>query len=315
MNLKIGRSVGKLGLTLRKNLPAILTFASAAGVVGSVVLTAKAAYKSVPKIEEHKDTMERLRANKDNFEDVKEYNREVVSVYKNTAIEMVKAYWPAALVTSLTMAAIFTNNSVNKKRYLTMVGMYSAMSTAYNEYRKRVADKYGEDAERDLYYNLKREEVVTVETGKNGKEKTKVEVVVSPQQVTDPNFSLYLIDPHDKCWFYRKPEMTLLYLQKTQEFLTQHLHARGYLFLNEVLRALDKPEVPEGQVIGWVYDENKAEGDNRVDFGLVPGTENYDFFMNGKNDFVYITLNHDGTIYDKFPSFDRLWKRDVTRRV
>lgn len=315
MNPKIGRTIGRFGITIKKNLPTITTVVSAISAVGAAVLSARAAYKSVPAIEKHKKNIERLHANKDKFDDVKEYNKETAIVYKNTAIDLAKVYWPAATSLGLSLAGIFTTNSIHRKRYFTVAGMYTAVNAAYQEYRKRVSEKYGDDAERDLYLNLQREEVVTVETDKKGKEKTSVDIVVKPGIEEDPTHSLYLIDTRDKCWYYKRPEMTYYYLFETQQTLTQMLRTRGYLFLNEVLRALEKPEIPEGQIIGWVYDETKGDTDNCVDFGLKEGTENFDFFMSGKNEFVYITLNHDGTIYDKFPCFDRIWKRNVTGRV
>lgn len=315
MNPKTTRNIRKLGLIFRKNIPNITTVISAIGVVGTAVLSAKAAYDSIEALEDHKKTIEKLHINKDNFDDPKEYNKEVFSVYKDTAFEMIKVYWPAALASATTMAAIFTTNSVHRKRYLAMSGMYSAILTAYNEYRNRVSKKYGEEAERELYYDLKREEIVTVETDKKGREKTKVEIVTKPGIIDDPTFSLFLIDQRDKTWYYKNPEMTYYRLTEIEKYLTQRLRTKGYLFLNEVLSELQKPEIPEGQIIGWVYDETKGDTDNCVDFGLKSGTENFDFFMNGKNDFVYITMNHDGTIYDKFPLFDRFRKRNPSRRV
>ena len=314
MNPRLTRRIGKLGLIFKKNIPNITTAASVVGVVGTAILSARAAYKSVKALEEHKKTMEQLHANKESFDTPKEYNKEVAVVYKNTSIEMIKQYWPAALCGGLTIAAIFTTNSIHRKRYLTMAGMYSAVYTAYNEYRKRVEGKYGPDAERELYYGIQKEEIVTVETDKKGREKTKVEVVEKPG-IDDPTHGILLIHSGDKAWYYNHPDTTYYYLISTQDFLTQKLRTQGYLFLNDVLRALEKPEIPEGQIIGWIYDESKDETDNVVDFGLKKGTENFDFFMSGKNDFVYITLNHDGTIYDKFPKYDRIWKRNDARRV
>ncbi len=315
MNPRIGRSLNRLGITLKKNAPEITTVLSAIGVIGTGVLSARAAYKSTKAINEHREVMEQLRANKENFDDNKEYNKEVAVVYKNTAIEMLKVYWPAAVCSGLTIAGIFTTNAVHRKRYFTMAGMYASVSAAYKEYRKRVSEKYGEETERELYYNVKREELVTVETDKKGNEKTKVDIVMSPNVVDNSDYSLFLLKPGDKVWYYNRPDLTYYKLKGYEAVLTQMLRSRGYLFLNEVLRTLELPEIPEGQVIGWVYDEDKSDTDNCVDFGLKDGTENFEFFMNGKNEFLYITMNHDGTIYDKFPSFDRFWKRNSSGRV
>ncbi len=316
MNPKIGRTIGRFGLALRKHLPTITTVASSIGVIGTAVFSARAAYKSVPAIEEHKDILEQLRANKDGFDTEKEYNKEVVSVYKKTGVELLKSYWPAAVSSGLTIAGIFSTNSIHRKRYFAMAGMYTAVNAAYNEYRKRVSEKYGEDAERDLYLGLKREEIVTIETDKKGKEKTKTEVVVTPESTENPNYDVWLIDPSCKFWYKNHPEQTYYYLKHTVEAdMTQLLRTRGYVFLNEVFRALELPEVPAGQYIGWIYDENKSETDNAIDFGLYEGTENFDFFISGKNEFVYIRFNHDGTILDKFEDYDRLHHRKRTKYI
>lgn len=316
MNPKIGRSVGRFGLFIRKNLPTITAMASIFGVVGTGVLSARAAYKSVPSIEKHKENIEKVRSNKDNLEN-KEYNKAVVTVYKDTAKDLVKVYWPAAITMGLTVAGIFTTNTVHRKRYLTMAGMYTAAISAYKDYRDRVRAKYGEEVERDLYYNIEREEIITVETDKRGKEKTKVEVVMKPKSGLDETLSLLLFEPSkgNHYWYHGRPDMTYYYLHGREEILTQMLRTRGYLFLNEVLRELCQPEIPEGQMVGWIYDETKGDTDNCVDFGLKEGTENFDLFMSGKNDFVYLQLNHDGTIYDKFPFYDRVWKRNHARHV
>ena len=315
MNPNISRSVGKLGLLVRKNIPNITTVLSAAGAIGTAYLSARAAYKSVPTIDKHKKNIEQVHANKDRFETTKEYNKEVLTVYKGTAIDLAKVYWPAAASLALTLAGIFTTNQVHRNRYLTMAGMYSAVSTAYADYRKRVEAKYGSEVENDLYHDIRREEIVTVETDKKGKETAVTSFVTTPGIKDDPTHSTLYLDANSRCWHYGRPELTYYRLIEIQKFLTELLRTRGYLFLNEVYDALEEPEIPDGQFIGWLYDPDRGETDNCVDFGLEEGSENLELFLSGKNEYVYITFNHDGTIYDKFPFYDRVRKRNDARRV
>ncbi len=315
MNPKTIRTIRKFGLMVKKNIPTIISFASAGGVIVTGIFSARAAIKSSPVIEEYKEKMELLKSNKETFENQKEYKKEVFSVCKDTAVGVAKQSWPAVTAAGLTVFGILKSDRMHRMDYAKMAGMYATLFAGYTEYRKRVAEKYGSEAEKDIYYDMQREEIVTVETDKKGKEKTKVETIFKPGFEHDANYTTWLIDTNDKLWYWRKPELTKYYLDEQQRFLTDLLQSRGFVFLNEVLRALHKPEIPEGQFIGWVYDEDKATGDNYIDFGLVPGTENYDLFMSGKNEFVYITLNHDGVIYDKFPRFDRVWKRNNAGRV
>lgn len=61
------------------------------------------------------------------------------------------------------------------------------------------------------------------------------------------------------------PEINLMFLRSQERYANDVLRARGYLFLNEVLKMLDIPITKIGQVVGWIYDnENGAS----VDFGL-----------------------------------------------
>lgn len=319
MNTKVTRSLGKLKLTIRKNIPTITTIVGVAGVVGTGILSARGAYKSVKAVDEHKKRMEQLRANKDSFDSLKEYNKEVVSVYTETGKEMAKSYWPAALAGAVTVASVITTHKVHRKRYLAMTGLYMASLQAFNEYRRRVEDKYGVEAERDLYFGRTTEEVVTVETDKKGKEKTSVEIVKKSDPKRDPTFSTLLIDINDKAWYYGRPESTYYFLVNAQRFLNEKLQAKGYLFLNDVLTALEKPEIPEGQFIGWIYDPDRGEkNDNCIDFGLMENSpffdkENVELFLNGKNEYVYITLNHDGTMFDRITEFNRYRDRNGVR--
>lgn len=320
MNPKIGRSIGRIALSFKKNLPTITAVASGVFATASTVSAAVAAYKSVPTIEEHKRKIEQLRANKDKFDDVKEYNKAVAVVYRDTGLGLAKVFWVPAASLGFTLAGIFASDSIHRKRYITMAGMHAAVSTAFSEYRKRTRDRFGEDVERELYLNMNTEEVVTVETDRKGNEKTKLEIVKKPTMEYDATYSLFLIEPKDKCWYYGRPDMTMLYLNKKQEMLTQKLRSQGFLFLNDVLDALEKPLIPEGQFIGWLYDPDRGKDDNCVDFGLNPDSpfydpENVELFLSGKNEYLYISMNHDGTMYDKFPFYDRIWVRNDARRV
>lgn len=47
------------------------------------------------------------------------------------------------------------------------------------------------------------------------------------------------------------------------------LHARGYVFLNDVYDMLGIDRTKEGQIVGWVYNKNNEVGDNFVDFGIL----------------------------------------------
>lgn len=66
---------------------------------------------------------------------------------------------------------------------------------------------------------------------------------------------------------------------------------RGYILLNEVRKMIGLPLVPEGVIIGWIYDEKNPVGDNYIDFELN---------ARGTNPNVAIDFNVDGVVADMF---------------
>ena len=59
-------------------------------------------------------------------------------------------------------------------------------------------------------------------------------------------------------------------------------------------------KIPEGQVIGWIYDEKNPIGDNFVDFGIFDMNKEPNIrFINGDERGIILDFNHDGNILDK----------------
>lgn len=58
------------------------------------------------------------------------------------------------------------------------------------------------------------------------------------------------------------------YLNMQQTYANDLLRAKRRLYLNEVYDMLGLPRTEEGQVVGWIYQENNPIGDNYVDFGI-----------------------------------------------
>ena len=82
-----------------------------------------------------------------------------------------------------------------------------------------------------------------------------------------------------------------------QAAATERLKRNGYLFLNDVYEMLGFPKTKEGQVAGWIYDEENPIGDNVVDFGIYNLTckKNIDF-VNGYERSIVLDFNIDGDI-------------------
>lgn len=107
----------------------VLTCLGAVGVIATSVLTAKA----VPKAS-------RLLKNAE-----KEKGEELTKVEKvKTAAP---AYIPAIVVGASTIACIFGANALNLNQQASLMSAYALLDNSYKEYRKKVEEIYGEEAD------------------------------------------------------------------------------------------------------------------------------------------------------------------------
>ena len=91
--------------------------------------------------------------------------------------------------------------------------------------------------------------------------------------------------------------MNLYFLRAQEEYANNRLVSRGYLFLNEVYESLGIPPTKAGQIVGWIYDKDKPNGDNFVDFGIYDiHRETNRNFVNGYERSILLDFNVDGPI-------------------
>ena len=168
---------------------------------------------------------------------------------------------------------------------------------SFKEYRKRVADRFGEEVEKEIRYNIKAKEVTTVD--ENGNEVT--ETVKVMDGTDDPNtYSDYARFFDESCAAWQNDaEYNLTFLKAQQQYANDLLKSRGRLFLNEVYRMLGIDETKAGQVVGWVYNPDNPTGDNFVDFGIYNmQRERVRAFVNGYEPNILLDFNVDGVIWD-----------------
>ena len=168
---------------------------------------------------------------------------------------------------------------------------------SFKEYRQRVVDKFGEEVEKEIRYNIKAEEVTSTVVAEDGSETTITETV----KTMDPNlYSDYarFFDEASPCW-QNDPEYNLMFLKSQQQYANDLLRAKGRLFLNEVYDMLGIDRSKAGQVVGWVYNPENPTGDNFVDFGIYDmSKERVRAFVNGYETNILLDFNVDGNIWD-----------------
>lgn len=298
------RKAGKAELMIKKNSPEILLGVGIVGFVGTVITACRATLRADEVLEYHKKKMKDIHdAKKIADQNPKEeleyddnlYRQDVGFQYLKTTGNMVKLYAPTIALGSLSLVCILVSRNIMQKRYLGVLAAYNGVSAAFEEYRKRVRNEYGEDLDKHFRYGTTYEELpVYDENGKKTKEKEKVEMTETGMVVPNDD-SCRFFDSSNPNWD-KNPTFSMMWLRGQQNILNDILHTRGHVFLNEVYDALGFPHTPQGAVLGWI----DGEGDDCIDFGLYdPNKESVRRFVNGADNTIMLEFNHDGVIWDK----------------
>ena len=298
---KLTRTLNRVGLKLKKHSPEILVVTGVAGTVASAVMACKATTKIDEVLAETKDNIDKTKdyVEKKGFSEKyteEDYKKDLTIFYAKGGLELVKLYAPSVALGALSITAILSGHNVLRKRNVALAAAYATVEKGFKEYRGRVVERFGEELDRELKYNIKAKEVEeTTVDEKTGEEKVTKKTV----NVADPNnYSTYARFFDDGCTGWTKdPEYNLMFLKNQQRYANDLLKSRGHLFLNEVYDMLGIPRTKAGQVVGWIYDEEYPNGDNFVDFGIYDlYSEKARDFVNGYEKTILLDFNVDGDI-------------------
>lgn len=300
---KLTRTFYKVGFQIKKHSPEILLGVGVTGVVVSGVMACKASTKVNAIIDDAKATIQGIHTIAEDPErmEKEEYTEDDVKkalavTYVRTGGELVKLYGPSIALGVASITCILASHNIIHKRNVALAAAYTAVDTSFKEYRTRLIERFGQELDRELKYNIKTEEVQESVTNEDGSETT-VTKTVEVANLT-PGGSMYakFFDEYSSCW-QKNAEANKFFLLQQQNYANEKLQKKGYLFLNEVYEMLGLQKTQAGQAVGWVYDKNHPKGDNIVDFGLWDlRDENKRRFVNGFERSVIIDPNVDGDI-------------------
>jgi hypothetical protein len=266
-------------LKTQKHSPTILFFAGAVGIVTTAVLTARATLKVSDGLDATAEILDEIEHGEGTDREKMEAK---MLVYGKLTVYLAKAYTPAIITGTLSLAALGGAHYIQIRRLSALGTAYLAVDRSFKSYRERVRGEVGESRELELFQDRRVVDTI-IEDGKP------VEVKV-PSGVAPYSF---LWDETNRNWNpdYRYNAM---FLQSQQNFANQRLQAYGYIFLNDVLDSLGIPRTPEGQIVGWFM----GNGDDHVDFGIFDGdTYMATQFINGNAPGIWLTFNVDGPIW------------------
>ena len=302
MKEKLMKTYKKVELKAIKHSPEILAGVGVVGVVGSLVMACKATTKLSDILEDSKEQLDKIKEvaadpayeEKYSQDDAK---KDTTITYVQTGVKVVKLYAPSVILCASSLGCLLASNNILKKRNAALSAAYMTVDKSFKEYRKRVADRFGEEVEKEIRYNIKAEEITKVD--EDGNEVT--ETVKIMDGTDDPNsYSDYARFFDESCAAWQNDaEYNLTFLKAQQQYANDLLKAKGRLFLNEVYRMLGIDETKAGQVVGWVYNPDNPTGDNFVDFGIYNmQRERVRAFVNGYEPNILLDFNVDGVIWN-----------------
>lgn len=289
-------------LKVKKYSPEILIGLGIVGTVASTVMACKATTKLNDVLEDSKNEIDKIKEYASNPDYSDRYSEEdskkdLALVYTQTSLKIAKLYLPAVALGTLSIASIISSNNILKKRNVALAAAYTTVDKSFKEYRKRVADRFGEEVEKQIKHNIKVHEIEETVVDEDGNEK-KITKTVETCEID--GYSEYSRFFDDGCTGWEKDaEYNLVFLKAQQQYANDLLRSKGHLFLNEVYDMLGIPRSKAGQVVGWIYDTKNPNGDNYVDFGIYDTTKRGSRdFVNGYERTILLDFNVDGNIWD-----------------
>lgn len=220
----------------------------------------------------------------------KKAKRDILKLRAEFAIEYARMYAPAVVMMGTGFAMIIYGHRILNKRNIALVSAYATLEEAFNAYRERVRQRYGDQIEDDIYTGKQYDTITTTVEGEDGKKKKVKEQIAV---VTDPvsQYARFFAEGETSEWF-KSFDTNHTFLMCQQNAANDKLRRDGFLMLNTVYDMLGLRPSSTGAICGWVLPEDgePPEGDDYVDFGMIDDRENNRILLN---------FNCQGMVYDK----------------
>ncbi len=298
----VNSKVTKLGFKFKKHSPEIFIISGIVGGIAAAVMACKATTKAGKVIDKAKDDLDMIHAAidgrvpaKENYAE-EESKKDITKVYVSTGLSLVKLYAPAVVLGGLSITAILYSNNILRKRNVALAAAYATVDSSFKDYRNRVIERFGDEVDKELKYNIKPLTVQEKTVDENGNEVVTEKTV----KIADPGeHNMYTrIFDESSCYWSKTPDYNQMFLIGRERYANDKLNAQGYLFLNDVLEMLDLPRTKEGQMVGWVKDP-KIGRDDYIDFGIFNANKKSNrAFINGYEPSIWLDFNVQGNILD-----------------
>lgn len=289
--LKAAPKIGSAALTLKSVSPDLYLGAGLISGVASGVMFAKAyrrhdeVFSEIKEdLLEAKETVVELSETEETRLTNKEVANLLAPIYGEMVGSAIRLYGPAAVSALLSVYLILLSHGILKNRNKGLVAALTIFEKGFAEYRKRVIEEHGEEADERYFHGADQRTTVTVTDEDGKKKKTKGSENAIPEEASSLMYSRIFDDSNPE--FSPDKDVNDFFLRAQMRYLNDILIIKGHVMLNDVYDALHMPRSPEGAVVGWSL---KSNGDKFIDFGLDkpinkrPGDNRFvlDFNVNG----------------------------------
>ena len=289
----ITRMISTVNFQAKKHAPEIFTTLGIVGGISATVLACKATKKVDAIINEKKTTENNIKICLNDHElqyTEEDAKKDMYITNVQAGVKILKVYSPAIALGALSIASILFGQKILKKRNAALGAAYIAMEKGFKNYRKNVVERFGEEVDKELKYNIKAKEII--EKNEKGKEVKKTVYEIDGEIKDISPYARFFEESSDQ--WKKDSEYNLMFLRQQQDYANELLQKRGYLFLNDVYSMLGIPKTKAGQIVGWKWN---SSGDNYVDFGIYDVTdERKRAFVNGYERNILLDFNVDGNI-------------------
>ena len=305
----MSRTFNKGLFKLKEHSPEIMVIGGTIGVVISAVMACKATRKVDAILDKAKEKVDGIHSVLETPELQEQYKKEygeeytveaskkdLAVVYAQTGIDFIKLYGPSVLLGAASITSILCGHNILNKRHAALTAAYAVVDNGFKEYRGRVVERFGEELDRELRYNIKPKEIeeeVVDENGNVTKVKKTVEVATINENSQYDRFFCEGCTGWDK-----QAEYNLAFVMQRQHYANQMLQERTHVFLNEVYDMFGIDRTEAGNTVGWVLDPNNPNLSNYIDFGVHElGNERKMAFVNGWERNILLSFNVDGNVW------------------
>lgn len=288
-------------ITLKEHSPELLLIGGTVAIVGGVVLACKETLKLEEIVDEHAKVMEEIEKthelNPSGYTEADVKHDKVVQISR-TVVKVVKLYAPAATSLLTGFACIFGAHKLLRTRNAALLAAYKALEAEYEQYRKKVIEKEGEDA--DLDYRTGAKKIKEI----NGTEDCPVKpgdyIILDG---TPTSIYARFFDSSNPHWV-NDMDCNLAFITAQETTCTRLINRRGALMLNDAFDILGFKRSTAAGYTGWLSKEYGGK-DGYADFQIKHvwkrpySNEASNNYQQGWEHCLLLDFNVDGVILDK----------------